>query len=233
MADFTKHIVNRKFKEVYYALLDRGIVRGKSDIAKNLGTYNHIINNILKGERNITVDMILLLSDYYNINSNFLFGLDEHMMFSPSLLENDFFEMPSPSGNVVMVPAQAFGAYVLGISSEQAVEEYEYMNIPNIDGEHYAFEAVGDSMQPTVMQGDLVVTKALETKQEIRNNRMYVLVSDAVVIKRIQKIKTGNRITELKLISDNSTLYKPYRISIKEVRQILEVKYRITNSGIK
>ena len=74
MSDFSDHIVNQRFKQVYEALEKYNLIKGKSDIAKKLGTYNHVINSILKGQRNITVDQLNKLFDTYGINANFLFG---------------------------------------------------------------------------------------------------------------------------------------------------------------
>ena len=56
MGDFSDHIVNQRFKIVFQELEKQNLIKGKSDIAKKLGTYNHVINSILKGQRNITVD---------------------------------------------------------------------------------------------------------------------------------------------------------------------------------
>jgi plasmid maintenance system antidote protein VapI len=74
MGKFSDHPVNRKFNHIYEELIIRNLIKSKSDLAKNLETYNHIINNILKGDRNITVDQIRLLSERYDVRPDFLFG---------------------------------------------------------------------------------------------------------------------------------------------------------------
>lgn len=233
MGTFSKHIVNKRFKELYYALLDRGIIKGKSDIAHTIGTYNHIINRILKGERNITVDMILALSDHYQINTNYLFGLEDQMIFSTSIIDGESIPTDEKKGNILLVPENAFGGYIIGYKDPEADAAYQRMDIPQVQGEHFAFEVVGDSMNPTVMQGDIVVTAPVEQLSDVKDNRVYVVVGDGIVIKRLQKVKSGNRVSKLKHISDNHSIYKPYEISTRSIKQILEVKYRITNFGIK
>ena len=59
MADFSNNIVNQRFRTLYDELYRQGHIRGKSDIAEKLGTYNHVINSILKGQRNITIEWSL------------------------------------------------------------------------------------------------------------------------------------------------------------------------------
>ena len=63
MSDFINNPVNKRFREVYKALDSNNLIKGKSDIARELGTYNHVINSILKGKRNITVDQLNKLFD--------------------------------------------------------------------------------------------------------------------------------------------------------------------------
>ena len=58
MSNFSEHIVNQRFKDVFSELERLNLIKGKSDIAKKLGTYNHVVNSILKGQRNITVDQL-------------------------------------------------------------------------------------------------------------------------------------------------------------------------------
>ena len=49
MADFSNNTVNQRFRLVYSTLERLNLIKGKSDIASHLGTYNHVVNSILKG----------------------------------------------------------------------------------------------------------------------------------------------------------------------------------------
>mgnify|MGYP001124460491 CR=1 FL=1 len=53
MPGFSYEMVNRRFKRVYEKLLEEQVIQGKSDLAQHLETYNHVINSILKGKRNL------------------------------------------------------------------------------------------------------------------------------------------------------------------------------------
>jgi len=55
MSESSEKIVNQKFALVFEQLRKEGKVKSKSDIAAQLGTYNHVINSVLKGERGLTV----------------------------------------------------------------------------------------------------------------------------------------------------------------------------------
>ena len=77
MGEFADSIVNKRFKIVFNELEKTNKIKGKSDIASKLGTYNHVINSILKGDRNITVEQLHKLFDLYGISANFVFGFSD------------------------------------------------------------------------------------------------------------------------------------------------------------
>lgn len=238
MGNFSENIVNQRFSIVYKALENYNLIKGKSDIAKKLGTYNHVINSILKGNRNITVDQLNLLFDHYAVNANFLFGNSEDMFLEHFQPNSDFptrsFMEKQRGGrqNITLVPERALAGYALEHQDHSFMDNLQKFSIPQLDGSLIAFEINGDSMTPTITNGDLVVCEPIERGTPLRDNHVYVIVTDVVVAKRIQQIREGNQIVELRLISDNDDVYKPYTISLEEIRQILKVKCRLTSYAI-
>lgn len=238
MNNFSENIVNQRFKAVFEELEARRLIKGKSDIAKRLGTYNHVVNSILKGQRNVTVDQLWKLFETYEVNANYLFGQSEDI-FLPSAKILDL--MPTRSmqerhfpgrQNISMVPGRAMAGYAMEYQDKDFLGGFQKFSIPGLEGELVAFEISGDSMMPTVTNGDIVVCEPLERGEPLRDNQVYVIVTDVVVAKRIQQVKEGDRIPQLLLISDNSTVYKPYEVDLEEIRQILKVKCRLTSYAI-
>ena len=86
-------------------------------------------------------------------------------------------------------------------------------------------------MMPTITQGDLVVCEPLERDTPIYDNHVYVVVTDVLVAKRVQQIRSGNELQQLRLISDNN-IYQPYNVPVEEVTQLLKVKCRVTSYAI-
>lgn len=237
MANFSDHIVNQRFKAVYETLENANLIKGKSDIAKRLGTYNHVINSILKGQRNITIDQLQLLFEHYGIDANYLFGLSER----PFVKGAQAGELPARSlherrysnrSNITLVPEQAVAGYALGHEERNYFEGLTKFGIPNLEGELIAFEINGDSMMPTITNGDLVVCEPVERDTPLRDNHVYVVVTDSVVAKRIQQLRQGDQVTGLRLISDNGSVYKPYELELEDIRQLLKVKCRLTSHAI-
>lgn len=223
---------------MFQELERHNLIKGKSDIAKKLGTYNHVINSILKGQRNITVDQLHKLFEHYGVDANYLFGLAEDM----------FLEGFGPNGgiparamhekqrggreNITLVPERAMAGYALDFQDRDFLDSLQKFSIPGMEGQLIGFEINGDSMMPTITNGDIVICEPLERGSPLRDNHVYVIVTDVVVAKRIQQIREGNELAGLRLISDNGSVYKPYEVELEDIRQILKVKCRLTAHAI-
>lgn len=239
MGIFSDNIINQRFNEVFDELEKYNMIKGKSDIAKKLGTYNHVINSILKGQRNITVDQLHKLFENYGVNANYLFGISNEMFLEPP--SRGYGDIPTRSleekhqngrQNITLVPERALAGYALEHQDRAFLENLQKFSIPHMDGELVAFEISGDSMMPTITNGDVVVCERVDRSTPLRDNHVYIIVTDSVVAKRIQQIKDGAEVTGLRLISDNGAVYKPYEVELEEVRQILKVKCRLTSYAI-
>lgn len=234
MDKFSAHIVNKKFKDVYDFLNSKNLIKGKSDMANKLGTYNHVINSILKGQRNITLDQLNKLFQEFSINANFLFGLSEIMFSRTDQLPTLGLDQQILGGreNITLVPERALAGYAMEHQDPDFSQDLQRFAIPGYEGSLTAFEINGDSMLPTIAHNDVVVCERIETNSPLYDNTVYVVVTDVVVAKRIQQIKRGNQLEALRLISDNK-MYQPYDVEANEIRQILKVKCRLTSYGIR
>ncbi|MCB0663036.1 MAG: S24 family peptidase [Saprospiraceae bacterium] len=238
MGAFSENVVNQQFKKVYEELEKSNRIKGKSDIAKNLDTYNHVINSILKGDRNITVDQISKLCNLYGVSSNYLFGLSDDMYLMSHPANKNLSAIPGGEmsvigrNNIRLVPNLARAGAALGLDNRENMDDFPRFSVPGMSGDLWAFKIDGDSMLPTITNGDIVVCERLEPNEPIRDNQVYVVVSDVVVAKRVQQVKEGNQVASLRLISDNSDVYKPYELGLEEIRYLLRVKCRLTNHAI-
>ncbi len=238
MGDFSDNIVNQRFRKVYQELERHNLIKGKSDIAKKLGTYNHVINSILKGQRNITVDQLYRLFLHYQVDANYVFGQHDYMFLSnvdlPDGIPTHSTDVQSEQGrqNITLVPERALAGYALEHQDRDFLDALQKFSIPGMDGSLIAFEISGDSMLPTITSGDLVICEPMERGEPLRDNQVYVIVTDVVVAKRIQQIRNGKELYQLRLISDNSQVYKPYDVAPDEIQQILKVRCRLTDHAI-
>jgi phage repressor protein C with HTH and peptisase S24 domain len=97
-----------------------------------------------------------------------------------------------------------------------------------------AFYIQGNSMAPTMSNGDMVVCRILSSLETIEENELYAIitVSGAVLIKRIQKIRDRNsKVIQLKLISDNEKEHHPFKIPVHNIRTLLKVEQNLAKTA--
>jgi phage repressor protein C with HTH and peptisase S24 domain len=125
---------------------------------------------------------------------------------------------------IPLVDKQAYASWIEGFSN---VERESLMHLYLSDlvpGNSYvAVRIYGDSMHPTIADNDIVVTSLLHNFFEIRNQHLYVVVTnDSIFCKRV--VNLGKK---LQLISDNPA-HPAFTVETEEVRSLWEVKRRIT-----
>lgn len=124
---------------------------------------------------------------------------------------------------VPLIGIKAQAGYIKGHEQVDYVEQLEKYSLPpgvNPAGAVWRyFEIDGDSMEPTLAAGDVVLATMVPVEDwgDIRNFYVYVLLTnDRLLIKRIYKKSS----TEWVLISDNEEAYPQVNIHASEVKQI-------------
>lgn len=92
-----------------------------------------------------------------------------------------------------------------------------------------AFYIQGNSMAPTISNGDMVICRELEPFENIEENELYavITVSGAVIVKRVENVRrNGNsQIIQLKLVSDNEET--ALEIPTCNIKTLLKVEKRL------
>ena len=107
------------------------------------------------------------------------------------------------------------GAFVLSETRERiSVPRKSFLTrvMPNVSNfkKYSVINAIGDSMQPTLFEGDKLIVEHFDGGQ-IKDNKIYVFCYDnEIFVKRLVK-----NITQVVIKSDN-TLYDPIKIDGKE-----------------
>lgn len=97
--------------------------------------------------------------------------------------------------------------------------------------ETIAFYIQGNSMFPTISNGDMVICSQLEQFETVEENELYAIITHTgmVLVKRVQIIKNrNNKVVQLKLISDNKSQYTPIKIPTQNIRSLLKVEQKVT-----
>lgn len=206
--------------------------------SKRIGVTSTTVDSIINGRpqpdgtRKRTkpgYDVLMSIINEFDINPDYLFGKDDQMRRSENKKPATYSGMPqvvavNPSGNenVVYVPIKARAGYLNGYGDTDYIETLPTFNMPHLtNGTYRCFEVYGNSMVRTFFDGDLVFGKYVESLSDVKDGRVYVIVSkdDGIVLKRVI-----NRIEErgkLILKSDNKNgNYPTYTIDAEDIMEV-------------
>lgn len=121
----------------------------------------------------------------------------------------------SPAGHGVRIPV--LGRVVAGIPIEAVEEILDYEEItPELaaTGEFFALKIRGHSMEPRMMEGDVVIVRRQDDVDS--GDVAIVLVNgDEATVKRVKKQEEG-----ITLIATNTSVYEPHFYSNKEIADL-------------
>lgn len=232
--------LNERFIRVFDLLKARGEIvlndrngRGIGDFAeKILGNrgYGHIIRAFLNSDDRRVID--------YRHARNLCreYGVNEAYMLDGI---GDPFGMPAPSGeqlqpgssggNILFTTASALAGF--GVENQNK-EDLTYFSMPGLEGSGLvAFPIEGNSMEPVILDGDVIICRELAGVHEIRENDIYVVNNNGSLwVKYVEPVQSPKgRIERLKLRSANFLEHDPFEEDVNTYTRIFRVIRRIAS----
>jgi transcriptional regulator with XRE-family HTH domain len=130
--------------------------------------------------------------------------------------------------NVVMVPVRARAGYLAGYEDPEYIQTLPSYRLPGlVHGTFRMFEISGPSMVPTFHDSDVIVGRYVENFLEIKDDRVYVVVTrnDGVVVKRVTN--RVQRDGKLILNSDNQRHAGEYPPIVLDPEEVIEIWYGV------
>lgn len=230
------NIITQRFIQCHDKLRDENRVRSSRQFALSLDYLPQSLSEILKGRRDVTIELLRKSVDIYKINPVYIYT-GEGPMFMTEEDHKSFRVLTivtnaSDDERIVHVPVPAHAGYASELTDPTFIQDLPTFSLPDYKykvGTHRSFDVAGDSMEPTLFEGDKVICSYLEPtlwETSIKDNYVYVVVTRGdVLVKRLtNKIKSDKQLT---LISDNA-YYEPFDISIGDVREIWYVRAKIS-----
>lgn len=229
-------IVTQRFLKCLGKLKEDGKIRSARQFALSLDYLPQSLSEISKGRRDVTIELLRKAVETYDFNPLYLFTGESTMFMAGE--ETDSFRLLTivtdgqDDERIVHVPIPAQAGYSGEVLDPEFVESLPTYTLPDYKykiGTHRSFDVSGDSMEPTLFEGDKVICSFLEPSlwdTAVKDNYVYVLVTRGdVLVKRVfNKLKEDKT---LELRSDND-FYEPYTISIEDVREIWYVRAKIS-----
>lgn len=147
---------------------------------------------------------------------------DKHgRLLKSGIWEND---IPIEKGAIKFFPnIKAAASQLKGLISTSDIE-IEYLKLPAIKKDGLVgFPVLGDSMEPSYHENDIVICKELNSIHELKPNKVYVIFhEDELFLKIIQKEIKDHEVN-LRLISENFLKHQSFDIVVNTGTKIFEV----------
>ena len=175
------------------------------ELANFLKVAPSTISMYESGQREPNFEVLESLADFFNVDLNYLLGKSDK---TTKLMIEDI--SPKPQG--IKIPVLGTVAAGIPISAVEDILDYE--EIPQSwqnQGEFFALKIKGDSMEPRMESGDVVIVK--QQSDANSGDTVIVLVNgDDATCKRLEKTDNG-----IMLVSTNPK-YPPMFYSLEDIQ---------------
>lgn len=176
----------------------------QAELGKALEISPSAIGMYEQGRRTPDIPTLKKIASYFNVSLDYLLGNEPAKA-----------AQPKTTGRGVRIPV--LGRVVAGIPIEAVEEILDYEEItPELaaTGEFFALKIRGHSMEPRMMEGDVVIVRRQDDVDS--GDVAIVLVNgDEATVKRIKKQPEG-----ITLIATNTSVYEPHFYSNKEIADL-------------
>jgi phage repressor protein C with HTH and peptisase S24 domain len=230
------NLVTQRFIKCHDKLKADGTVRSSRQFALSVDYLPQSLSEVLKGRRDATVGLMEKTVEKYKINPVYLFTGDGPMFMTEE--ENQDFRTltivttVNDDERIVHVPIPAQAGYASEHSDPNFIQDLPTYVLPDYKykvGTHRSFDVAGDSMEPTLFEGDKVVCSYLEPtlwETGIKSSYVYVIITKAdVLVRRVSNLLKESR--QLELISDNHYYEKTF-VKLNDIREMWYVRARIS-----
>lgn len=230
------NIVTKRFIKCHDKLREENRVKSSRQFALSLDYLPQSLSEILKGRRDVTIELLRKAIEFYHINPVYIYTGEGPMFMTEegntSLRVLTIVTNAQKDEQIVHVPIPAQAGYAAETSDPAYIQGLPTFTLPDYKykiGTHRSFDVSGDSMEPTLFEGDKVICSFLEPtlyEKAIKDNYVYVIVTRGdVIVRRISnKLKDSN---QLLLISDNN-FYEPSTVNLGDIREIWYVRAKIS-----
>lgn len=230
------NVVSQRFVKCHNKLREEKRIKSSRQFAIALDYLPQSLSEILKGRRDVTIELLRKAIEIYKVNPVYIMTGNGPMFMTEEEHQNfrvlTAITNPEDEELIVHVPLPAQAVYAAELGDPSFVQDLPSFSLPDYKyrvGTHRSFDVPGDSMEPTLFEGDKVICSFLEPtlwETGLKDNFAYVVVTRSdVVVKRVVNYLRERK--EIELVSDNN-FYETYRVPMSDLRELWYVRARIT-----
>lgn len=223
----TQNSITQRFILIYNDLNERRLVRSARQFALSLDFYPQSWNDILKGRRDVTIELIRMAVTVYNINAQYLFtGIGD------MYLDSDLKSYVPNAQRIPIVTRDKLREYVKHEGSYSF--DGPFINLSQLsakDKSYIAFEIGSDLIDPHFVKGDILICRQIcrdNWHNLLCDGFCYVIITrdDLVVDRIVNRIGENNTIF---LRNSKSSMTQTNSLGCDEINEIWEMVWLLTN----
>lgn len=185
----------------------------QQEVADRLGVNKQTISQYERGVREPQIETLEAIADIFNVSLNYLVGKDNLTVRLINNSEYAIIEEYRNSSNVKSRKIPVLGNVAAGIPIEAVENIIDYEEITEEmarSGDFFGLQIHGDSMEPRMKEGDIVIVRKQEDAESGEVVIAMVNGNDACC-KRLMKYQGG-----IQLLSNNPA-YEPMMFTDEEI----------------
>ncbi len=227
-----KDDITQRFIEASMYLHRNGHFETQRELAELLETTPQALSDIRSGRRHVSLPMVQRMSEMLGVRADYLLRGELPVLDSdPSAIESNVgLSQLGRMGQAktIFLPMGAVAGYLSqGQEESGGFSNLPRFSIPQFEDCDLIVPVMGDSMYPTISNGDLVICKQVDEPHLIRFGDVYFLdTPDGHVVKRLHRHEDPKFV---RLVSDNEN-YETYDLPTGEIRRLWLVKGKLTTN---
>lgn len=182
--------------------LQKGLTQ--QEIAKELNMRRSTYGMYETGKREPSFDTLTKFSEFFNVDMN-------------TLMDTNDTSKTNPSSPVRAIKIPVLGTVVAGVPIEAVENIIGYEEITPAmaaTGDFFALRIKGQSMEPRICEGDLVVVRK-QTDIESGDTAIVLVNGNEATVKKVKKTTEG-----ITLVANNVAVYTPHFYSNREIEEL-------------
>lgn len=173
-------------------------------LAEKIGINRSVLNRIELGTRPIRDNEIVIFAHFFNVSTDYLLGHED--------------EKTAPARDYIKrIPVLGAVRAGIPIDAIEEIEDWEEIDTrqPQFrSGTFFALRVTGDSMEPTIHDGDVVIVRQ---QPRVENGEIGIVTinGDTATVKEVKESSQG-----ITLIGHNAAVYTPHFYDREEVESL-------------
>lgn len=229
-------IDTEQLNELRDKLIDMRLVYNNTDFAQRIGKARSYVSEALNGRRAITEQFVLSIGDAFpEISKDWLLTGEGAMLAGESEVKANAKELDPEGLNWITVPVIPFRAMAGSTGWYEDVFADDWKEKRTVIAplgakaiDHAIFTVTGDSMEPTLIEGDEILAKHVpfdcykENRLRIYNYSIWIIAtkSEGILIKNITEHDVENHTITCHSFNDK---YSDFVLDLSEVKDIYHI----------